>query len=151
MSGATYKKDLVVLTADQDIEYALRGLFTRSQSLGLRTFTHDFLRHPQRDPGCLCDAPNFLRLAVRDYAHAMVLFDREGCGQEKRSPTDLESEVERQLFNAGWHDRAVAVVLDPEIEAWVWSDSPHVADILGWDNSSLRVWLLGQNPALPVG
>jgi len=36
-----------------------------------------------------------------------------------------------------------AIVLDPELEAWVWSDSPQVDRTLGWAERSpnLRTWL----------
>lgn len=55
----------------------------------------------------------------------------------------LEQEVERRLSSSGWEDRAAAVVIDPELEIWVWNDSPHVEAVLGWDTgtSSLRDWL----------
>ena len=34
-------------------------------------------------------------------------------------------------------------MIDPELEAWVWSDSPHVAQSLGWsDMLVLRNWLV---------
>ena len=35
------------------------------------------------------------------------------------------------------------IVIDPEIEVWVWSDSPAVARVLGWgsDFQALRKWL----------
>ena len=38
-------------------------------------------------------------------------------------------------------------MLDPELEAWVWSDSPHVDDVAGWKNRrpSLRRWLISQD------
>jgi hypothetical protein len=36
------------------------------------------------------------------------------------------------------------IVLDPELEMWVWADSPHVADSLGWagDRNSLKPYLI---------
>jgi hypothetical protein len=38
------------------------------------------------------------------------------------------------------------IVLEPELEIWVWSDSPEVDAALGWKNRnpSLRVWLSQQ-------
>ena len=27
------------------------------------------------------------------------------------------------------------MVIDPELEAWVWSDSPHVGAVLGWSST----------------
>lgn len=43
------------------------------------------------------------------------------------------------------HDLVVLVAdkVDPELENWVWSDSPHVAQVLGWTDTTtpLRDWL----------
>jgi hypothetical protein len=35
-------------------------------------------------------------------------------------------------------------VIDPELEIWVWTDSPHVPTALGWkrDLTSLQRWLI---------
>jgi hypothetical protein len=74
-----------------------------------------------------------------------VIFDREGCGNERESREKLEVEVEDRLRQNGWNDRARAVVIDPELESWVWSDSPEVEAALGWRGRSpeLRSWLIG--------
>jgi hypothetical protein len=42
-------------------------------------------------------------------------------------------------------------VIQPELEAWVWSSSPHVESVLGWQNSSSRIrqWL-EQNKLWPA-
>ncbi|HEY2289968.1 MAG TPA: hypothetical protein VGM86_04625 [Thermoanaerobaculia bacterium] len=55
----------------------------------------------------------------------------------------LESQLEERLAQSGWEDRAAAVVISPELENWVWSDSPHVERVLGWERGSapLRGWL----------
>ncbi len=56
---------------------------------------------------------------------------------------ELEREVEARLLSSGWADRAAAVCLDPELECWVWSDSPEVTVALGWASRQpdLRSWL----------
>lgn len=70
--------------------------------------------------------------------------DREGCGNEGLMREELEQQFEHKLSLSGWKERAAAVVLDPELEIWVWSDSPHVAEVLGWTDSdlSLHDWLI---------
>jgi hypothetical protein len=76
-----------------------------------------------------------------------VVFDREGCGDEGSSREELESRVESLLFKNGWSHRAAAIVIDPELENWVWSDSPVVDEIAGWKDptTSLRDWLRAQS------
>ena len=82
-----------------------------------------------------------------------MVFDWEGSGGERRGPREiLEAEVEARLAAAGWDDRARAVALQPEVEIWVWSDSPEVDRILGWQDHTpaLRPWLQ-QRQFLPAG
>jgi hypothetical protein len=71
------------------------------------------------------------------------VFDREGCGREEEERTDLERQVEDRLSSSGWDDRAAAVVIDPELEIWVWNDSPHVESALGWQSTEtpLKEWV----------
>lgn len=135
-------KDLVVLVADKDMEYALRGLLERPQDLGIQAIEYDLFVHPRHDPGCLRESQDFLRPWSKTYHCALVMFDREGCGQEQESPHELADRVKEQLERNGW-SYCEAVVLAPELEVWVWSNSPHVEDCLGWANRepSLRAWL----------
>ena len=136
-------KDLVVLVADKNIEFAVKGLLSRPRALGVRPITSDLFVHPYRDPGCLLDGHSFLRPLVNRYLYALVIFDREGCGRERLSREELEQQVKDRLSQSGWGDRAASIVLDPELEIWVWSDSPHVDSVLGWSGRQpdLRTWL----------
>jgi hypothetical protein len=143
MTNATYQFDLVVLTADKNMQSAVAGLLNRRQSLGLRRIQSEFFVHPERDPGCLLRAQAFLRPSVNRCAHALVVFDRQGCGKEQSTREELGNEVFASLSQSGWKDRAAVVVIDPELENWVFSDSPEVDEALGWENRapSLRFWL----------
>jgi hypothetical protein len=145
-------KDLVVLIADKNMEGAFLGLLSRPQSLGLRDLSYDLYVHPERDPGCFLRGHDFLRPFAYRYSYALVIFDREGCGKDTVGRIDLERQVEQRLFSSGWNDRAAAIVIDPELEIWVWSDSPHVESALGWPagGSSIRDWLK-QRGWLPEG
>lgn len=145
--------DLVVLVADLDQHEALSALLSsRTQSLGIRPLTYQILKHPHRDPGCFHGAAAALQPYERRAAHALVVLDREGSGQENRTRGDIEADLERRLAAAGWADRARVVVIEPEVEAWVWSDSPQVDEVLGWDDRqpTLRDWL-AQNRLWPSG
>lgn len=143
MSGPAPLKDLVVLTADRNMEYALKGILSRTDSLGIRNLSVDYLVHPENDPGCLHRSHDFLKSFTRQYHYALVILDRDGCGQETKSRELLESAIEARLVDSGWEDRARAIVIDPELEAWIWSRSPQLDSILGWQGKSpdLRTWL----------
>ncbi len=128
-------KDLVVLVADRDAKAVLESLLPRSKSLGIREICFQVYAHSERDPGCFLRCHDFLRCFQAKYSQALVLFDKEGCGREDMSRMEIEKEVEIRLSQSGWKDRSRAIVLDPELEAWVWSGSPHVESVLGWRGS----------------
>jgi len=140
-----HERDLVVLVADGNMRAAVGGVLSRPKALRMRPLhpEPDIFVHIYRDPGCYRSAHDFLRHMAARSAHALVLFDRHGSGQEARSREDIEAEVEERLSRAGWGDRALAVVLDPELENWMWSDSPQVDQCLGWASREppLRSWL----------
>ncbi len=138
--------DLIVLAADAPIEATIKGILSRPQKLAIRPPSCLFFTHPWRDSGCLHNAHVFLQAQAHRAAHALVLFDREGCGRESLSREQLELLVERNLAETGWRDRSAVIVLDPELEVWVWSDSPEVDTCLGWNrlSRSLRVEVQGQ-------
>ena len=139
---AAGRSDLVVLVADADMKFALAALLQRRHALGIRRTTFDIFKHDDRDAGCFARAQDYLRPLAGDYDHALVMFDRHGCGSSQPAP-DIEAEVRDRLERAGWRDLSAAVVLDPELEMWVWSPSPKVAECLGWppDGPALRRWL----------
>jgi len=150
------RTDLVVLAADSNIEFALRGLLSRPHDLGIRPLSVDYFRHMHHDPGCLTESHEFLRPFLRSHAFAVVVFDRQGCGREAMSAAQIEAEVEARLTKNGWATRGTAIAIDPELEQWVWTRSPEVDRILGWvgRDPSLRAWmraqgLLGENQAKP--
>lgn len=145
METSRRRRDLILLVADKNIEYTVRGLLTRPKALGVRAITFDVLPHPERDPGCLLRAPEFLQSFEGKYRHALVLLDLEGSGRGTEPRAVLEEDLEARLSKA-WDMRAAAVVMAPELEAWLWSDSPHVEEVLGWHGRKpgLRSWLRDQ-------
>lgn len=140
----TYPLDLVVLVPGKDDSEALRGLLSRRhKSLGLRPVRHQVLVHPRRDPGCFHEAPEILATFQRTCRHALVIFDHEGCGREGTPARDLEADLRRRLGVSGWSDRAETLVIEPELEVWIWTPSTHVDAVLGWRSRqpALRDWL----------
>lgn len=129
--------DLLVLVADADIEQTVKGLLERT-SLGFRSLRYEVQRHTGRDPGCRTGAVDFLRPFQSRCQRAIVLFDRHGCGSSD-SREAIQQQVERELFPNGWEGRAKAIVIEPELEVWLWNGSRHAATALGWsDHSKLR-------------
>ncbi len=143
MMKEKYQGDLVVLVADKNMEFSIKGVLERPEALGIFQISVEIFTHPGRDPGCLNKGDDFLRPFVNKYRYALIMLDRQGCGREKQSREMLEEEIEERLSKSGWNDRAAAIVIDPELEAWLWSDSPEVDSALGWKGKSpsLRTWL----------
>jgi len=125
-------KDLVVLVADSNMKAAVQTLIEkRHKSLGIRQVQADFFVHPERDAGVLLRAHIFLQQFHNEYRYALVMFDHEGCGQENKPAEELEQEAKQRLEQSEWQRRCEVIVLEPELEAWVWSSSPHVPKVLG--------------------
>jgi len=139
--------DLVILVPDKNMEHGISGLLGRPQAMGIHRITSKIYTHMYRDPGCLRESHDFLRSFIKRYRYALVLFDRHGCGKDDSPVGCLEEEVRSRLSRCGWNDRADVVILDPELESWVWSDSLKVDECLGWSgrNPGLREWLRQEN------
>jgi hypothetical protein len=140
----SYAIDLYVLAADLDQEQALKSLLAnRSASLGIREIRFETSKHPRHDAGCRKEGVELLRTLQGQAAHALLVLDHEGCGDEASSATEIEAKLDRQLATSGWGERARAMVIEPEIEAWIWSGSPRVDTVLGWAGRTppLRQWL----------
>ncbi len=113
-------KDLIVLTADKNTEFLIKGLLPRMPKIEeIKDFKFDIFSHPYKDPGTFKGAHDFLRPFINDYSYSLVVFDHDGCGSESKSREELEKEVESRLDANGWKDRNGVAVIDPELENWV--------------------------------
>lgn len=140
MNDPTRVKDLFVLSADREMANVLAGLLARPMDLGIRQVEFDIEQHLNRDSGCRTDAVEYLRPFLRSYRHALVVFDRDGCGSSLRRE-DIQQELGNNLRRNGWQDARV-IVIDPELEVWIWAHSTVVSRTLGWDSyRELRHWL----------
>ena len=137
------RRDLVVLAADKDLEHALRGLLSRHKSLPIRQIVFDIFVHPEHDAACARRGVSFLSPLSQRYRYALLIMDHEGSGREKISADDLQEALNQEFRVSAWGERGKAIVLDPELEIWVWSDSPHVDAVAGWADRRprLRQWL----------
>ena len=145
MSRARERTDLVVLVPDLDMAGTVECLLNRPESMGMRSLQFTIRRHPQRDAGCRSDAVESLRAFIHDHRYALVIFDKHGSGNPRESRDAIRNDVELLLSRNGWEDRCRTIVIEPELEAWIWNGSSHVPEIIGWKNdyASLRDWLTG--------
>lgn len=127
-------RDVVFLVADGSMEQLLRGFFSRPEAhrrLGCGRFAvdpaHDVIVASTRDPGVYRLADQLLRPYVSTHARAVVMLDNAWEGSP--GVDKIRERIARGLRES-WEQFAV-VVVDPELEAWVWQENPHVATALG--------------------
>lgn len=137
--------DLVVVVADKDIEQSIEGVLSRPKAVGMRKVDYLLVVHPNHDPGCYETGDQLAAAFRAECNHALVVFDRDWQGAPSSDADVLASHVEQKLTTT-WRDCARCIVIDPEVEQWVWSDSPHVAEAVSWPGSTadLRAWLQGE-------
>ena len=137
-------RDLIVLAADKTMEITIQVLLKRYHALAIRQIAANVIRHPRHDPGCAMDGVAFLSPYADQYRHGLLVFDHEGSGRETTERSSLQQELDSEFGRSPWSGRARAVVIGPELETWIWSDSPHVDATIRWRNQPepLRDWLL---------
>jgi len=131
--------DLVCLVADKNMKAGLSALLDRHQALGIRPIACKIIVHWKRDPGVFWEGAQFLRPLARQYRRGLLLLDAAWEG----APPDIQQRLDRMLADASLQNWGRAIVIVPELEAWVWSDSPHVDATIGWHGRELMVrqWL----------
>jgi hypothetical protein len=135
--------DLICLVADENMEAVMQGLFTRPQALGIHPIEHEVVVHPRRDPGCFHEAAEILKTYRHSHAHALALLDQAWQGTPATTGLELEAMLRERFRRTGLNGWAEVVVIDPELEIWVFGNSPWVDRCLGWAgrNMPLRAWL----------
>ncbi len=136
-------RDLLLLVADKNAEFAVRGALERPAALGVRGVTYEVIVDPSRDGGVRTRGPEILRVRRTSFDHAVMMFDHEGCGTQQ-SALDLERVLNSRL-DVTWAGNAKAIVVEPEVDAWIWGADTHVQHVTEWDQTvSVRQWLRGQ-------
>jgi hypothetical protein len=141
--------NLVMLVPGKNERETFEGLLTsRQESLGIRNIHFEILVHPRRDPGCFLEAPVVLQPYQKRAEYSLVVLDHQGSGQENRSTDIVAKDLLDRLKKSGWKKKRTAVlILQPELENWVWSDSREVDRAIGWQSHTpnLRRWLATNN------
>ncbi len=136
-------KDLIVLVADKNMDFLVRGLLPRIPKVeNLRLFSYDILIHPHRDPGIFNEADIFLKSLSANYSYAMAMLDHHGSGREQMTREEIEQVIAEKLNKAGWEDRSTVICIYPELENWIWVNEAKVQDAISWEHKTrLYDWL----------
>lgn len=137
-------KDLVLLVADKDIQYALTGALSRPQAMVTRPIACEFKLHAGKDGGARSTGVDILNTQRRLFSRALLVFDREGCGRDDDALT-IERDLDARLALV-WGIDAKTIVVEPEVEAWVWGADNAMREVLGWPRPEpIRQWLADQH------
>lgn len=138
-------KDLVLLMADKNAQFALKGALGRPAALGIRPIEFEFLVHPGRDGGVRKNGSEVLERELRRFNHALLVLDFEGCGTDLPNAAALESQLDNELA-ARWKTAAKSIVIEPELDVWIWGADNAVEQTVEWPKpKSIREWLREQD------
>lgn len=148
-------RDIIFHIADQHMEAGFRAFFARDNwhhVLGCSRFEIDpeserdiFRRGGYTDGGIWKHAHNNLMLFKEDYRHAVIVLDADfepHPGVEK-----LREDITNNMLGAGWAEGSFCVVvIDKELEAWLWAPNVNVAKAFGHnDFDQMRAALAQKN------
>ncbi len=146
-------KDLIILCADKNMQACLSGVLPRFMSVFPETRPFSFDQpyvHAGHDGGVRAGAHLFLRPFSNNYRHGLVVLDFDGSNTKCANRIELEIEIEQNLSKNGWGNRASAIVIEPKLENWMWTHSPHMAKAINWEDlETLENWLLQNNLKKP--
>jgi hypothetical protein len=110
--------------------------------LKCRTFDFNFqqdvvvdVRNGNTDGGIHRRAHELLRPYIRSHQNALVILDKN-FGAQLPAPV-VREEILSNLLRNGWQAGcAEVVVIDPELEVWLWQrGNPHIARVFRYDES----------------
>lgn len=122
--------DLALLVPCAATENICSGALERPRALGIRPVTFRIFVEAGRDGGARTRGPSILRAQRYRFTHALLIFDYEGSGANV-SATELERTLDDRLAE-DWGDRAKSIVVEPEIDAWMWGNETHLCRAFGW-------------------
>jgi len=136
-------KDLILLVADKNMHFALRGALNRPESLGIRPINVEFIVHPGRDGGARKTGPELIALKRSAAQRGLVVLDYEGCGASEPA-MELEEKLIARM-RSRWEDKGSALVIEPELDIWMWGAENTLKTTLNWHKeNSPRDWLRNQ-------
>jgi hypothetical protein len=135
------ERDCIFLLADKNMRASFEGFFSRpdfyrSLECGRIHIDPDrdiVVAAGDNDPGLYLRAHELLRPYQVTHRHAVVALDAEWEGSP--GADDIRSHMESMISANGWHPNQFAViVIDPELENWIWQRSVHISKGIGFEN-----------------
>lgn len=134
------KRDCVFFVADKTMRETFLGFLSREdrdRQLGCSSFLFDpaedlFFAAGQNDCGLNKRADALLSAFRHSHHKAVVALDCEWDGSPGQA--EIIKNILTQLLESGWAaDEVIVIAIEPELEQWIWQDSPVLADELRMD------------------
>jgi hypothetical protein len=147
-------RDCAFLLADGTMEAMFQG-FLRVSGCHHKLRTRELNFDPRvdivsgtNDPRTYRQAHNLLRPLQRTHRHALIVLDNDWNGSP--GVERIRRDISNNMITSGWDvERFEVVVIDPELENWIWQDSPHIAEAFAYRHSQpLREWLRDRVPPM---
>lgn len=154
-------RDCIFLLADKNMQATFEGFLTRPafyRSLECSEFAFDLIvAAGDNDPGLYTRGHELLRPFQISHRHAVVVLDAQWDGTPGKEA--ITEHLTANIQATGWKaDLFVVIVIDPELENWIWQRNKHVAQGMGFsdsyelmaDSDVQEAWPQGQaKPASP--
>lgn len=134
-------RECIFLLADTNMRATFEGFFTRPafhQRLGCGTFDFDVQKDIKvaagdNDPGLYTRGHELLRPFQKTHQRAVMVMDAAWAGSPGADA--IKQHMAREILSTGWKENTFQViVIDPELENWIWQKNDHVASGLGFAN-----------------
>ncbi|MGH7172554.1 MAG: methylation-associated defense system protein MAD4 [Gemmataceae bacterium] len=131
-------RDCVFFTADSTMRQALLGFLTRKDcfkhyNLGTAPFqfdaNEDLFASATMDPGTYTTGEELLKPFQNTHRHAVLMLDADWDGSP--GAETIRNDLTSRILASGWSEGSFRViVVDPELEAWIWQRNQRVATAL---------------------
>jgi len=131
-------RDCVFFTADSTMKQALLGFLTRNDcfahyNLGTAPFAfdpnEDLFSSATMDPGTYTTGEKMLKPFQKLHHHAILMLDADWDGSP--GAETIRTDLTERILASGWAaDAFKVIVIEPELEAWIWQRNQRVAKVL---------------------
>jgi hypothetical protein len=113
-----FNPDLVALVPDVHIDAIIRTLVSR-----LWPHISFISVKAKGDPDVFYRAEEWLRPFIHRAQYALVILDFQWARPSGLAASHhVREKLKDRLSRSGWQDRCEVVVIDPEVESWLWAD-----------------------------
>jgi hypothetical protein len=131
-------RDCVFFTADSTMKQALLGFMTRNDrfahyNLGTAPFAfdpnEDLFSSATMDPGTYTTGEELMRPFQKTHRHAVLMLDAQWDGSPGAAA--IRTDLSNRILVTGWPaDAFKVIVIEPELEAWIWQRNQRLATAL---------------------